>query len=45
MVCDGVSDVTGLHNLDEYFRAQLLLAVSDHNSLHVHGPVLYRHGM
>ena len=31
VVCDGASDVTGLHNLDEYVRAQLLLAVSDHN--------------
>ena len=49
MVCDGAGiwtslDVTGLHNLDvdEYVRAQLLLAaVSDHNSLHVHGPVLH----
>ena len=26
-----VCDVTGLHDLDEYIRAQLLLAVSDHN--------------
>ena len=29
MVCDGAPDVTGLHDLDEYVQAQLLLAVSD----------------
>lgn len=26
MVCDGAPDVTGLHDLDEYIQAQLLLA-------------------
>ena len=26
MVCDGAPDVTGLHDLDEYMQAQLLLA-------------------
>ena len=31
VVCDGASDITGLHDLDEYIQAQLLLAVSDHN--------------
>ena len=31
VVCDGASDVTGLHDLDEYIQAQILLAVSDHN--------------
>ena len=29
VVCDGAPDVTGLHDLDEYVQAQLLLAVSD----------------
>ena len=28
MVCDGAPDVTGLHDMDEYIQAQLLLAVS-----------------
>lgn len=28
VVCDGAPDVTGLHDLDEYVQAQLLLAVS-----------------
>ena len=28
MVCDGAPDVTGLHDMDEYVQAQLLLAVS-----------------
>ncbi len=27
VVCDGAPDVTGLHDLDEYIQAQLLLAV------------------
>lgn len=26
VVCDGAPDVTGLHDLDEYIQAQLLLA-------------------
>jgi len=29
VVCDGAPDVTGLHDLDEYVQAQLLLAVSN----------------
>ena len=28
VVCDGAPDVTGLHDLDEFVQAQLLLAVS-----------------
>ena len=28
VVCDGAPDVTGLHDMDEYIQAQLLLAVS-----------------
>uniref|UniRef100_A0A3B5L8Y2 Putative tRNA (cytidine(32)/guanosine(34)-2'-O)-methyltransferase n=1 Tax=Xiphophorus couchianus TaxID=32473 RepID=A0A3B5L8Y2_9TELE len=28
VVCDGAPDVTGLHDVDEYIQAQLLLAVS-----------------
>ena len=28
MICDGAPDVTGLHDMDEYVQAQLLLAVS-----------------
>ena len=28
VVCDGAPDVTGLHDMDEYVQAQLLLAVS-----------------
>uniref|UniRef100_A0A8C3SY35 FtsJ RNA 2'-O-methyltransferase 1 n=1 Tax=Chelydra serpentina TaxID=8475 RepID=A0A8C3SY35_CHESE len=28
VVCDGAPDVTGLHDIDEYIQAQLLLAVS-----------------
>lgn len=28
VVCDGAPDVTGLHDVDEYMQAQLLLAVS-----------------
>ena len=31
VVCDGAPDVTGLHDLDEYIQAQLLLAVNNHN--------------
>lgn len=27
VVCDGAPDVTGLHDMDEYVQAQLLLAV------------------
>lgn len=27
VVCDGAPDVTGLHDMDEYIQAQLLLAV------------------
>ena len=27
VVCDGTPDVTGLHDMDEYVQAQLLLAV------------------
>lgn len=27
VVCDGAPDVTGLHDLDEFVQAQLLLAV------------------
>ena len=27
VVCDGAPDVTGLHDLDEYLQAQLLMAV------------------
>ena len=27
VVCDGAPDVTGLHDIDEYIQAQLLLAV------------------
>lgn len=27
MICDGAPDVTGLHDMDEYVQAQLLLAV------------------
>ena len=26
-MCDGAPDVTGLHDMDEYIQAQLLLAV------------------
>ncbi len=26
VVCDGAPDVTGLHDIDEYIQAQLLLA-------------------
>ena len=26
MICDGAPDVTGLHDIDEYVQAQLLLA-------------------
>ena len=33
VVCDGAPDVTGLHDMDEYVQAQLLLAVSIINSL------------
>lgn len=29
VVCDGAPDVTGLHDVDEYMQAQLLLAVSN----------------
>ena len=28
VICDGAPDVTGLHDMDEYIQAQLLLAVS-----------------
>lgn len=28
VVCDGAPDVTGLHDIDEFIQAQLLLAVS-----------------
>ena len=28
VICDGAPDVTGLHDMDEYVQAQLLLAVS-----------------
>ena len=30
VVCDGAPDVTGLHDIDEYIQAQLLLAGSTH---------------
>ena len=26
MICDGAPDVTGLHDIDEFIQAQLLLA-------------------
>ncbi|XP_031746888.1 putative tRNA (cytidine(32)/guanosine(34)-2'-O)-methyltransferase [Xenopus tropicalis] len=29
VVCDGAPDVTGLHDIDEYIQAQLLLAVTE----------------
>ncbi|KAK9893412.1 FtsJ-domain-containing protein [Cystobasidium minutum MCA 4210] len=37
VVCDGAPDVTGLHDLDEYMQAQLLLAAL-HITLHVLKP-------
>ncbi|CAO0799498.1 unnamed protein product [Mucor circinelloides] len=33
VICDGAPDVTGLHDMDEYIQAQLLLAVSLYSSL------------
>ncbi len=33
VVCDGAPDVTGLHEIDEYLQAQLILAVRLHTSL------------
>ena len=33
VVCDGAPDVTGLHDMDEYIQAQLLLAVRPLHSL------------
>ena len=35
VVCDGAPDVTGLHDMDEYVQAQLLLAVSSLLMLHI----------
>uniref|UniRef100_A0A8C6LLU5 Putative tRNA (cytidine(32)/guanosine(34)-2'-O)-methyltransferase n=1 Tax=Nothobranchius furzeri TaxID=105023 RepID=A0A8C6LLU5_NOTFU len=35
VVCDGAPDVTGLHDVDEYIQAQLLLAVSTFESKQV----------
>ena len=32
VVCDGAPDVTGLHDMDEYIQAQLLLSVGGHSS-------------
>lgn len=34
VVCDGAPDVTGLHDMDEYVQAQLLLAVSHMHVMH-----------
>lgn len=34
VICDGAPDVTGLHDMDEYVQAQLLLAVSS-SPIHV----------
>ena len=52
MVCDGAPDVTGLHDMDEYIQAQLLLAVNTFFltfsspvlfafSFFTHGPLLF----
>jgi tRNA (cytidine32/guanosine34-2'-O)-methyltransferase len=34
VVCDGAPDVTGLHDMDEFIQAQLLLAVSVNRIVH-----------
>jgi tRNA (cytidine32/guanosine34-2'-O)-methyltransferase len=33
VICDGAPDVTGLHDMDEYIQAQLLLAVRKNNEM------------
>lgn len=35
VVCDGAPDVTGLHDMDEYVQAQLLLAVSSYSKFYI----------